>query len=469
MSGLGEPAVVSELTFDQLDVFGQQPGLGIYTQICLCYELDNRSSPGKIADQLTHGLERLSAAFPWVACKIVNEGAHDGNTGTYKFKPLDKMPKLVIKDYTDDESMPSWTDLKQANFPCRMLDESWVCPVNTLPGDLGDQARVLLLQATFVKGGLLLTINAAHNVMDMSGQGQIMKLLSKACHGERFAAEELKVGNTDRRAIIPLLDDSWQPGTAFDHQRAKQPPEQPNTVPPPESEPTSVPPPPPKSVWAFFAFSSEALRTLKSSASETLTSGYVSTDDTISAFIWRSVTKARLPRLDASSETTFARAIDPRRFMGISITYPGFVQNMAYSSARIGELLQEPLGATASSLRSKVDPKTSTLGYETSALATMLHRSPDKSFLSVTAALDWSKDLAFSSWVKEECYDLDFNLGLGKPEAVRRPQFDPVEGLFYLMPKRPDGEIIAMLCLREDDMDRLRADEAFVKYGTFIG
>ena len=74
-----------------------------------------------------------------------------------------------------------------------------------------------------------------------------------------------------------------------------------------------------------------------------------------------------------------------------------------------------------------------------------------------------------SSWAKLDCYELDFNLGLGNPEAVRRPQFEPVESLIYLMPRRLDGEIAVAVCLRDGDVERLRVDDGFAKYGRYIG
>jgi hypothetical protein len=53
-----------------------------------------------------------------------------------------------------------------------------------------------------------------------------------------------------------------------------------------------------------------------------------------------------------------------------------------------------------------------------------------------------------SSWAKVNCYELDFNLGLGTPECVRRPRFLRVEALMYLLPKALDGEIALVVCLR---------------------
>ena len=82
-----------------------------------------------------------------------------------------------------------------------------------------------------------------------------------------------------------------------------------------------------------------------------------------------------------------------------------------------------------------------------------------------------SSDILLSSWAKENFYELDFNFGLGssKPESVRRPQFSPIEGLMCILPKRLDGELTVVICLRDEDMERLRTDEKFARYGKYIG
>ncbi|KGO71306.1 hypothetical protein PITC_062710 [Penicillium italicum] len=56
-----------------------------------------------------------------------------------------------------------------------------------------------------------------------------------------------------------------------------------------------------------------------------------------------------------------------------------------------------------------------------------------------------------SSWSRTSCYDLDFNLGLGKPEVARRLYFTPFEGLGYLMPQSAAGEMLVGICLRDED------------------
>ena len=128
-------------------------------------------------------------------------------------------------------------------------------------------------------------------------------------------------------------------------------------------------------------------------------------------------------------------------------------------------LVKLPLGAVASNLRSALDPKTSDIAYRTRAINTALNQAQDKSTAgSITATLDLGKHIMLSSRANMDMYELDFGLGLGKPKAVHRPRFTPVESLLYLVPKSHDGEMAIAVCLRDEDMERLRVDEEFARY-----
>jgi trichothecene 3-O-acetyltransferase len=453
---------------DQLDPLGQSPALRIYTQISLCFSILDPSSHPAITSTLTNGLERLSASFPWLAGQLVNKGSGEGNTGVFGIQPFEKMPTLVVKDHRNNPLILSMDDLRRANFPFSMLDESIFASRKTIPGSPDELLTlpIFLVQANFITGGLVLTFDGQHNTMDMTGQGHIINLFSKACRNEEFTSEELSSGNLTRRNLIPLLDDLYKPGPELAHQVMNLNPS------PSVSKETDDRPAPPKCTWAYFTFPSASLTALKALATKSITlpsGGYISTDDALTAFIWQSITRARLPRINPAVKSTLARAVDVRRHLGIPQTYPGLMQNMTFHTYTSQKLLEEPLGGVASQLRSAVDPKSSSLKYNTRALATFLDRSPDKNAVYFVGALDLSTDIMLSSWAKVDCFELDFGLGLGNPEAVRRPRFDPVESLLYLMPKTPDGEIAVAVCLRDEDMERLKLDEQFARYGSYIG
>ena len=458
-------ATVQDLD-EHLDVLAPLMPFKLYTQICFCFSLADDSSDSAILDTLSAGLERLSVGFPWLAGQVIREASDEG---AFKIKTLEKIPRMIVKDLRNDAEAPTMDALRRAGFSFGLLDEAIVAPCTTLPGSSDEPAPVFLLQANFIAGGLLLTVVSQHNTMDMVGQDQVTRLLSKACRSEPFTSQELSSGNLARRNLVPLLDDSYKQGPELAHQivRPKS-----SLIFSDDTNDHTTPPPAPNCTWAYFTFHLASLTTLKSLATDSITppATYISTDDALSAFIWQSVTRARLSRLDPNAKSTLARAVDVRRYLGLPQTYPGFMQNMTYHTYTIQELAEgQPLGAIASTLRSAVDPKTSSLAYNTRALATLIDTARDKNVVSFTATVDVSKDVMLSSWAGLECCGLDFNLGLGRPDAVRRPRFEPVESLIYLMPRTSDGGIAVGISLRDGDMERLRADERFGMYARYVG
>ncbi|KAJ5930022.1 hypothetical protein N7466_005515 [Penicillium verhagenii] len=456
------------LEYDVLDVLGQQPGMHrLYTQICCVYPMSDPSVHDTIVNTLRYGLDRLAKTFPWLAGEVINEGSSAGNTGIYRIIPSETIP-LIVKDLCLDNSAPTMDTLRKSKFPMSMLEESIIAPCLTinLPGNTvglaAESAPVFAVQANFITGGLMLTIVGQHNVMDMTGQDNIIRWMSKACHGIPFTAEEVSIGNMDRTKTITLLDEDYTPGPELDEQTIK---------PPSNNMPDVSGLHPVKLKWAYVNFSPGALQTLKSSAtnSRTVPSGFVSTDDTVCAFMWKCVSRARVQRLDSTTKSTFARAVDVRERLGVPTTYPGMLQSMAYNSSTLQDLVEQPLGAIASEFRRQLDPKVRDLAYNTRALATYLTRSPDKTKVSFLASVELLTGIALSSWARIKCYDFDFNLGLGTPESVRRPAFMPFESLLYIMPKSPQGDMAVAVCVREEDWGRLRADEEFGKYATYIG
>jgi hypothetical protein len=142
---------------------------------------------------------------------------------------------------------------------------------------------------------------------------------------------------------------------------------------------------------------------------------------------------------------------------------------MVYNTFTFGELLEMPLGVLAARLREKIDPEVSTLVEDTRALATFLTQSEDKASVSFAASLKSTSDVFFSSWVKMGSYEHDFGGILGRAEAVRRTKSHVTEGLGYLMPKSREGSVGLVVCLSEEDLERLRGDGEFGRFAEFVG
>lgn len=440
----------------ELDILGQQPLLQIYTQLCFCFPISDSSVEDSIAETLSNGFEKLSNVFPWISGQVVNVGASEDSTGIFKVTEMKNYSQLTFKNLHNDPNAPNWSRLKKLEFPMNLLDEDIIAPRRTLPGGPGwsptEIKPVFLIQCNFIDGGVIITFNAHHAVMDMTGQSEMIRLFNKACNEEEFTKEEIKIGNMSRSGSIPkstnynedkLNNFLMDPNAFLDFQNL------------------------PKASWCYFSFNKESLIELKAKAMSDLSTAFISSDDSLTAFIWKSISRAREPRLGDSYTTVLARAVDMRQYIGLPASYPGLLQSMSFQDFIIGDIIKDPLGLIASRLRSELDKDKLVEGIK--SLASFIEIKSDKSCVSFVAKMKSSSDVQVSSWSKVKAFEFDFNLRLGFPESVRRPHFTPCESLIYFMPKRPDGEVSVAISLRDEDLDRLKKDAIFLKYCKVIG
>ncbi|OJJ04406.1 hypothetical protein ASPVEDRAFT_196792 [Aspergillus versicolor CBS 583.65] len=457
-----------------LDTLAQQPRLNrLYTQVTLFFPLRDPASERESINIFKRGSIELSKHFPWTSGTVVLED------GIFKINPS-KDASLVVKDYKGGGlgvGLPDYATLKQSQFPFNLLDEALLSPVKTF-NEFGTGLPVLLIQVSLVQGGLSLTFNGQHGAMDMAGLGSVMRLFAKGCRGEPFTVTELEIGNTDRRDVLPLLFPlSGQPSNNDETKTRIQQPT--------ATTSNSLPAPGPTLVWAYFSFSTPSLTALKSSATarpeKGLSQTFISTDDALSAFVWQSITRARSQNKDQSPllrPSTLSRNVDVRRHFSLPDSYPGFMTSATSHTFLVEKILAEPLGSIALSLRRALDPIA--LKDKTLAQALLIIEKinsdrdggmPSKAESGTVLPGNPALDVRLSSWAKEELNGLDFGSVLGKPEAIRRPSFGPGsrEGLVYFLPRGLDGSIVVGICLKGEDMERLKMDAEVKKYAAYIG
>ena len=193
-----------------IDLMGAQPALfKLYTQLAFIFPLSKGQSQSTITSIVARGLELLGKSFPWVAGQVVNINSDPNGPPTYKIRPFEPMPRLVVKNYEQDELVPTFAQMTDAGFPMSMMGEEIWAPCPTLASlsfdpskpssNAGDPAPVLLVQLSIIKGGLVLCVNMQHNTCDMMGQAAVIGRLSKACRGEEFTKDDLEIGNIERR------------------------------------------------------------------------------------------------------------------------------------------------------------------------------------------------------------------------------------------------------------------------------
>jgi hypothetical protein len=445
-----------------LDIFGQDPTTAFATPFVFFWPLQGQQEISTFVARLQLGLDKLSNAVSWVAGKVVKRSAQPGDAYPYKIVPSGPTPKLIVRDYRAALDVPSMDELVEGRFPIRLLDENVLSPINVLPGRADEErSAVLTIQCNWLRGGLAVNIVGHHQVLDGTGQEQVVYLLDKACRGEAFDEEEIAAANLDRTTLLQPFDSYWQP--PMDSTYIK--PSPPTVV----TEDPESRAPMPAVEWVNWAFPQSALATLKSTATQSSSGDYISTDDALTALIWQSLARARLHHLGPATKSTLARAVNPRRYVGIPLKYPGHVSNNAYSNLTLHELAASPLGTIASALRNAVDPRTSGLRETTREFATLLLRASDRSSVNMGARLDLECDLMVSSWAGMRCYQFDFGLGLGCPLAFRRPKQALVPSLVFLLPRRGDGEIVVKMGARADDLDALKGNREWTRFAEYLG
>ena len=441
------------------DVFGQLAFLKSYTQLCIGFStVDASATEDALTSAIQKAAAKLTEAFPWLAGQVFKvEESCPSNSGPFKIVPYEKHvvnPPVVVTKLPNID----YEEIVRKKAPFSMLDGDILAPRKGLPSSYGKEeepAPVFIIQANFVKNGLILTFAAQHNIMDMNGQGHLITLFAKALRGEPFTQTELTEGNRDRRNLIPLLgpDEPLQDLSMFIVN---------DDTPHPE---------PQQATWTYFRFSRAKLDELKAKALASITNANPSlrpsTNDVLTAFVWKAISTARLARLSYKDRTILSRACNARRALDppLSPAYMGHCVACTYNLMPIKQLTESSLGDLALSLRQSLNAVDDSL---IRSLVTLISRTSDKASISYSAKLDLGRDLMVSSWAEQKTASLDYGL-LGTPDFVRRHRFAPMEGVMYLMPRTREGDIDAAICLRDDDFEGLRDGKDWGYFAEYIG
>ncbi|GKT67248.1 hypothetical protein ColTof4_13631 [Colletotrichum tofieldiae] len=441
------------------DVLGQLPFLKSYTHLLLLFPVADAAAEKHAVDALKRAASHLTLAFPWLAGRVVNDGRTDTNSGVFRIVPGEPhSPIIRVRHFHRDEH-PSFEDIVAAKGPFDKLDRALLAPTCAFPETYSEpEAPVVVFQANFVPGGLLLDFAAQHNTMDMTGMTQCLRLFAAAMRGEDVPPAALEQGNRDRRCLIPL----FEPGRPLlDHTHLQRP------VQTGGKAPRSV-----SYTWKTLRFGPDKLAALKRQATEDLSRAreldpeadgadvdFVSTNDALCAFMWQRVSAARL-RAGVPPDTLskFSRAIDGRRALGISQEYMGHMIHTNMTRLALGSVAGRPLGLVAADLRRNLVAGTS--ADVVRSFATLIARTEDRSGISFGATFDPDLDVACSSWAHSDVYGQVFG-ALGCPELVRRPRFLPLRGTMYYLPARPDGTVDVLACLADDYFADMVKDPAF--------
>lgn len=450
MPKLRQPGVFGQLCWDT------------YTLVILGF----RDQPGSTRDQVLSTLDasalRLLEAYPFLAGQVVKRGRTSTNSGTYEiipYPPHDGKSPVRRKDCT--ELCPSYDEMLAADAPFAMLDGDVICPMKGMGYAYGEDTElpVLIVQANFVSGGLLLCFACMHNALDMNGQGLLIKQFAALGRGEQLDPRLVEVGNRDADTIVPLLKPDE---TALKHETMRRP-SMLNATPGPPGRPKPA-------LWTYWRLRADKLTSLKKDASTGKT--WISTNDVITALFVQRLTAARVAagRVSEKEDVHLQRALDSRSVLNPPVP-EGYMGHLVAVAETEWQSASDLYNSSLADVTVKVRESLSEADdHFVRSLVTLIKSTEDKSTIFYGVRNKPGRDFLVSSWAQLHwLHQCDFGTGLGTVDFVRRARLPEVPDLHYIMPKNRRGDMHLATCMFHEDFVALDNDGRWREYAELVG
>ena len=470
----------------------------------LLYFKTPKQDPWEISKTLRDALDKTLAILPIFAGTLhYEDGAARKGTLTVQGPWRDASTIILTSDHG---TRYDYEDLEARQFPPDGIN--WEATARTVYAS--SPIPVLLVHVNIIVGGVVLFVGVHHCVVDEIGIVNLLRVWSTFCGGGDGAAL-VKEEWFDR---LPLkYGRGW--GRPEDHPQYTIAPEE-NQEDAPLLDTISLFVPKETVQTAILFFSDAALAALKCRVLESIVSSqqqiggrlppeWVSTNDALCAFLWASVSAARLsadPSPKSDDMSTFRMTMDFRLRMEppISAEYCGNLVMTAFANAKISSIakkvsktvetadpstagvapdsveLVEPssrsdLATAALTIRASYNSITSNTVYDVIEMVnniSNLHRcKPTGGYESHNA------HLAITSWARQPYYDMNWGPVLGGRCRRLRGRNAKTDGCMAIFPRIPDGVglgpggIEVLLPLERSHLLWLRQDKAFNEYAEW--
>ena len=451
-----------------------------YIRVCMAYRMPESADLTAVMERLNAFTRKLVDAKPYLAGWVVSSYS-ETQVGfpVIRFTEQDflEYPEVQVRHFSHEEVPYTYDELDKMGMPPSVLRPDLV---SALPeGTDEDCAPIFRMQANVVAGGIVVSVYLHHCISDGAGLGFLVsgRVLKddftfdrhriKMYPGgpslntrlERFAAKKSTV-----RQKLSYSD----PHLTLDRHLSWRSVQKPSI----STHKTRTP-----GRGCILAFPRARLETLKTLLSRSASPNFVSSMDPLHALLWIHMTLARLPSLTDPSVTQ-SKLLIPVNLRGsnkfadpVSTSYFGAAVDFAEAQLPLSRFTSytdhdpTPLCSAAIAIRHAIERVDEAYTRQLIALA----RRPDpdidvRDLMASNMNRTNGADMYITSWSKLKLYDSTLELGLGKPEWVRKPwSRDP--GSCVVLPD--DGrreEIEVLVQMTEEDMERLLGDEMFMQF-----
>lgn len=456
--GLGEPRVSSL----------EQASPPYWNRSLYCFKLESDYKKEDITRILREGLRATFADLPILTGQLVPVD-DEKQPGKKDIVPGGN-EELFVKDLIS--SSLDYDHLKANRFPLSTFDDEifWATPC--MPGP-GEKCPVFAAQANFIKGGWLLGISFWHLIMDGTTLAIALRILAQNCLAVQDPSSQ---GQASSRLSGDIYNKSRlhesgpeHKGLLADHPEYTFLPEVPTGPPPFATIPLKV---------EVFYISPASLKALKAAATpsgKTETHAkkpmWVSTNDAVSALIWRSLMVVTYEGTDYKDEPLSCCQVAvngrPKMDPPLAADYFGCALTFGTNYLPISSILV-PGSLSTMALMIRQSIMKVTAQYIESVIAT-IHNVPDYRRLIPSSFVDLlGRDTVQTSWSAFPLYEYNWGPALGgKCERVRAPKLGMFNGLQTVLPALPEsqgGGFELMIGLEPHVMEKLKTDPVWSEY-----
>ncbi|KAI9721006.1 MAG: hypothetical protein M1812_002485 [Candelaria pacifica] len=473
--------------FDQMTV-------RFYTRGLMYFPLQPGSDHATIIYILREGLREVVTQIPFLAWNVTP--ATDGfiQEGRLEVAKGDRGNDiLTIKDLTsspEDRKAWDYETIRKGNFPAS--DKYFeLFTIDRIPQQ-GKPVPVMTAQVNLLTGGFILSLSFHHSVADGSGDAMILAMWAQSCSRvsanyrstlEAIAAYINPISAINYRMFLPgptsfdrdAVSARYHRSSIAEHPEWENTPEwiAHNAAPPASDTPSTSKESTPPIETCVFYFPFESLASLKALGSRPLVPEvFMSTDDVLSAFLWRHIIKARVsPHLYIPfSETSSLRMpVDGRTRMNPPLpkTYLGNAVLVASASMPLRSLLSDSNDAESfAQIALCIRNARKTINHEyIESILTLISSLSDISKLTAGRNVLSSTSVIITTWAKFPLHQLSWGHMIGTCERVRFPNADILQDArAIILPALADGGLEVAVGLEGEAMARLKADKEFMGF-----
>ncbi|KAI1308307.1 transferase family-domain-containing protein [Xylaria venustula] len=441
-----------------------------YIRFVFPIELGESYDADEVFGILKQGLEGAKERIPTLGCEGVPD-TEAKQAGVLKLQKYNDYDTIIKKDLRAPGAFPhTYAEIKAKGFPVEAFNGDLLCRRFTWPTP-GERLPSADVQANFIPGGLLLTAAFYHVFGDAKAYYTWLETWAEECRrlqGETGPRNEIpEEFFTDREKH--MTPSGRNAGKPEDHPEVLVLPFTPEGSPPKMISREHV--------GQVFRLSAEQLAALKADASpknaaETSSLPWISTNDALSALMWRSVMAAQfsLEELEGDPTSVFNIAVDgrPRTDPPVHPRTLGNWLGWVAPSMPIRKMLErESVADPAVVIRQAVSKLND---QYVDSLSTLFENVVDVNRVVATAFIDVpGANCVQTSWINLGVYGLDWGKTLGgKIQAVRSPDVGVINGGSLVLPSLPGGGIELIIGVESKSLPRLLKDPLLAKYATAI-